>query len=247
MHNKYQNLKIYDPEKLVKNSKDIFFIEMVKIREELLNQYLNKNYKVVDLCCGAGAYFENIINFTDDIIAVDNTERYLEYININYPNIKTLLTDASDLSQVTDKTVDLVFCYSSLYYIEGIENVLKEIKRVLKKDGTGILEFGNKYSINALISKQFEKSESWAKSYPISYKEIITILSKKLNFKIVEKRHFQITSYYGSIKKFSIMNFVSHPFLQKFFCFKIKNKMIDEWISSLLPHLSFKKIIVVKS
>ena len=246
MKNNYQNLNIYDPNKLIKNDKEIFFKEMVKIRENFLHDNLRKNIKVVDLCCGTGSYFENILSQTHDIVAVDNTERYLKHINKKFPFVKTVLTDASDLSQIENDTIDLLFCYSALYYIKEIDQVLHEIKRILKKDGKAILEFGNKLSLNSFISKKFEKKKNWAKSYPIKYQEIIKILSKNLKLKIVSKRHFQITSYYGSTDKYSILNIISHPLLQRFFCIKILDKMIDEWISTIFPYFSFKKIIVIQ-
>ena len=246
MTNRYQNQKIYDPKKMTKNKTDIFFMEMVKIREEILKNFLHKDFNVVDLCCGTGAYFENIFDYTQNLIAVDNTERYLDYINKKYPNVKTILTDATDLSQITDNSIDILYCYSSLYYIKDTDKVLHEIKRILKKGGKAILEFGNKNSLNSLISKKFEQERNWAVSYPISYKKIIEILNKKLKFKIINIRHFQITSYYGYTKKYSLLNLMSHRYLQKIFCIKIKGKLLDEIISTIFPNFSFKKIVVIK-
>lgn len=90
---------------------------------------------LLSLCCGIGLEL-NGLN-TQDITAVDVAPQYLEKLSQQYPNIKTVCSDALEyLRTQPDKSFDVISI------IDGIEHMSKEIglklvtemKRVAKRE-----------------------------------------------------------------------------------------------------------------
>jgi ubiquinone/menaquinone biosynthesis C-methylase UbiE len=109
----------------------------------------------LDLACGGGWLTAYLSSFEQIklIFALDSSNRFLNELVL--PTVKILNGNPSKVNLIEglftpllfeDSTLDLVVSSSSLHHAESLEGVLKEIKRVLKKDGLLIILNETPYS-----------------------------------------------------------------------------------------------------
>jgi len=110
------------------------------------NSKLNLGDKILDAGCGIGLYgFEYALKNKVSVTGVDlskdkikNAEELKESLRIN--NIKFLRGDLTNLD-FEDESFDFVICSDVLEHIPNDQKAMKEIGRVLKKNGTLLLTF----------------------------------------------------------------------------------------------------------
>jgi len=119
-----------------------FSITRAKIWPEFkfLKNLVKENQKVLDIGCGNGRFSEL---FSDSVkyIGVDISEKMLAIAKERYPRRKFILFDGLNLP-FADESFDLVICIAVFHHLpsEELRQVfLKEIKRVLKKEGKLVL------------------------------------------------------------------------------------------------------------
>lgn len=128
-------------------------------------RFIRPNQRILDLGCGNGRFFE-IANGAE-YFGCDISEKMIEIAKERYPQAKFFLTAPFSLP-FQDNFFDKVFCLAVFHHIPSFEfrmKFLKEIKRVLKKDGQLFLCVWNllpkrktkllliKYTILKLIGK----------------------------------------------------------------------------------------------
>jgi ubiquinone/menaquinone biosynthesis C-methylase UbiE len=130
----------FDVKKLEKlnNPKRVEMIELGKIINEL---QLSPNSVLVDIGAGTGIFSEEMLDLIPDsqCYALDISEEMLEWIDQNRVSklksrLKTKLMDENNIP-LKDNIADLVFMITVHHELEDGEILLKEIKRILKKDG----------------------------------------------------------------------------------------------------------------
>ncbi len=123
--------------------------KLPKLRYKLSKSFMKKNLiKLLDFGCGNGA---NTILFKEDfqqIIGVevekDRLKEASDYVNSHgITNISYKIYDGYNLP-FKEKTFDYVISYEVLEHTEDDNQAIKEIKRVLKKNGLFILTVPNK-------------------------------------------------------------------------------------------------------
>jgi ubiquinone/menaquinone biosynthesis C-methylase UbiE len=55
----------------------------------------------------------------------------------------------------SNSSFDLVYCFSSLYYIPKVGEVIHEVSRVLTFRGKCVVDFGNLYSLNTIVCNAY--------------------------------------------------------------------------------------------
>jgi len=207
------------------------------IKREYLEEYC-KNKVVIDLGCGTGEFTFIAAEYAKKVAGIDFAGKMLEKMKkrmqqFEKPNIYLLQADITKLP-LKENNFDVIYSYSTLYYIKEIEVLFYEMNRVLKKGGFAIFELGNKFSHNTLLVKK-----SNLISHHISTSKMLMII-KSTGFKVVEHRAFQICMW-------NVIPFMGGT-LEKKVSKKINEKMIDEIISSLpiLRNFAFRHLFVCK-
>lgn len=131
-----------------------FAVDLLEIKE---------TDKVLDLCCGTGDMTQLILvkNYASiDITAVDFSSKMLDQARKrfkNYSNVNIIQADAMNLP-FDDDSFDCIIISFGLRNLENIPEGLKEIKRVLRKDGRLVnIDFGkpDSFFLNLLFSIYF--------------------------------------------------------------------------------------------
>ncbi len=124
----------------------------------------NKEIKIID--AGSGVTFfpyylaSNIQNAKIECCDYDKSlESIFTKINTNYPSISKIQFSETDIHKLTfpDEFCDIIYCISVLEHTENFETIIKEFKRILKKNGLLIITFDISIDGSADIPK--EKAE----------------------------------------------------------------------------------------
>ena len=116
-----------------------------KEMEFLGKDFLENGDKVLDLGCGSGRFSETMEEKNIEYVGTDNSEKFIEIAKKRYPNLKFLLAEAKNLP-FPENYFDKVYAIALFHHLPSKEyriQVLKEIKRVLKKEGLLILTVWN--------------------------------------------------------------------------------------------------------
>lgn len=114
----------------------IWLREPYTFYERLLENYTTAISNVLELGSGTGMHTGCVLEQRCSVIATDISKSSLEVLEYqfrNFANLKTLVCDMENLP-FSEGSFDLIFCSGSLSYGEP-KIVMKEIKRVLKKNG----------------------------------------------------------------------------------------------------------------
>ena len=114
----------------------IWLREPYTFYERILENNTNAKSNVLELGSGTGMHTGCVLEQRCTVTATDISKssiEVLEYQFRDFANLKTLVCDMENLP-FSENSFDLVFCSGSLSYGEP-KTVIKEIKRVLKKNG----------------------------------------------------------------------------------------------------------------
>jgi ubiquinone/menaquinone biosynthesis C-methylase UbiE len=224
--------------------------KMIEIRRSMLSRFA-ANRDVLDLCCGSGVYLIPILDKVKSAVGIDFSSNMLngfreELRNVKTPNPVLIEADATSLP-LSDACFDFVFSFTALYYVPRVELAIKEVARVLRPSGYAVLELGNLYNINTLITAGFHKQLGWAKTYHISYYKMWKYL-RAASLEPVEWHCFQLSPMYGAPRKYIWLYPITHPAWKKLMGIEIRGKMLDEWISSAFPlrYIASRHLIVTR-
>ena len=101
---------------------------------------INEGDRVLDLGCGNGRFSEIILPRAS-YVGLDNSERLIALAKNRYPDAEFVVADALDIP-FPDNSFDKVYSIALLHHIASLEmrqQVLSEIKRVLKPNGLAII------------------------------------------------------------------------------------------------------------
>lgn len=228
------NYKLYEHEIAVygidKNvGPNDYFRKLTEIKLDYVRQYGRKK-KILDIGCGGGDYLFELKDTIAGGFGIDYTDKA-----INAANAREKVLGASHLEFIKanarqlpfeDGAFDLVFSFSALAYIPQKEEVVKEMTRVLVKNGIAILEIGNLRSLNTIVCASYPE---YTKACHIS----ITAMKKMLlssHLEILQWRAFGILPFWADRPAW--LRPLLHPRWKEFFQKEIKSKMLDEWVSN---------------
>ena len=121
---------------------------------EELKKYIKDGERVLDLGCGNGRLFELFKNKKVEYIGVDFSEKFIKKAREKYGD-HFMVADAFNLP-FSDNSFDSIWAIAFFHHIPSKHlrlKILKEIKRVLKKNGKVIMTCWNFYQLHYLRIK----------------------------------------------------------------------------------------------
>lgn len=107
-----------------------------------------KNKRVLDISCGEG-YGSYILSLSGskEVVGIDISEETISIAKKNYKsdNLKYIVSDASVLKDFDDNYFDLIVSFETIEHLKDVNEYLKEIKRVAKKDAIIVISCPNDY------------------------------------------------------------------------------------------------------
>lgn len=109
---------------------------------EDIKKYFNENgkYNILDVACGPGYLTKELsLNFKKSVIyGLDHSRYVINLAKNNCKNIKNInfIVNNINNTKFNNDFFDLIICKDSLHHFKNINLALKEMLRILKKDGT---------------------------------------------------------------------------------------------------------------
>jgi 2-polyprenyl-3-methyl-5-hydroxy-6-metoxy-1,4-benzoquinol methylase len=163
---------------------------------------LVKNKVVLDIACGSGYGSLILAGSAEKVYGVDVDEATIKYAQEKYhkKNIEYKVGDGAQIP-LSDNSVDVVVSFETIEHIKNYHQFIKEVKRVLKKDGLAIISTPN--DLEFAEGNHFHVHE-------FEYDELFKTLNK--DFKNI-KPFFQATWKYVAIGDESLFSSDGHPTL----------------------------------
>lgn len=140
---------------------------------------------IADLGCGGGKYTLLALQNNANVISLDKDLNSLKWLKQRTNLSNVILGDVIALP-LRKNLVDGIFLIEIFDQIRETETLLKECRRILKKDGKFILTFRNSSSFKSKL-KQLRKTRYYQDTH--SYREIMLFL-KDLEFEIIRKEGY---------------------------------------------------------
>ncbi|WP_085902019.1 class I SAM-dependent methyltransferase [Kiloniella majae] len=201
---------------------------------------------VMDLCCGNGEHLLGFREDFNDCLGVDFSDAFVDEADTRRQqagadNVRYICANARDMP-LDNVSIGTAYCFSSLYCMPQIVEVLSEVSRVLETGGVFIFDLGNIRSLNSIVCGAYTEL---AESCHISIDDMCLSI-EKVGFEIVEHRRFQLFPLWGDRPWW--LKPLLHPLIEKIMRKEFKGKMLDEWISSapILRSFAFRHVFVCR-
>ncbi|MDO8680079.1 MAG: peptidoglycan bridge formation glycyltransferase FemA/FemB family protein [Acidobacteriota bacterium] len=237
---------VYEPARVsrpVYTEGDDYTDRLLQTRFELASRHY-RGGRMVDLCCATGSHLIDNAGQIDKAVGVDFSLRYLDVAQglartRGIDNVTFVQADARGLPLATG-SVNLLYCFSSLYVIPGAEDVVTEVGRVLASGGRAVLDFGNRRSINAFCLRYYT---DWAPPHLLTVRQIRGAIDAA-GLRTVTHRRFQLLPLWAG--RPSWLWPLLHPAWKNVLKRRLFGRMLDEWVSSLpgLRAFAFRHVIV---
>jgi len=149
---------------------------------EVMLKYIKKGSTILEIGPGAGRWTEILVSLADNLILVDISKKCLDLCKEkfkNYNNIRYFLTEGQ-LDFIQDNSIDYIWSYDVFVHINptDIRTYLRDIRRILKPHGYGIIHHSGQYDNNKTRERGF-------RSYMTS--ELFASLVTENGMKMVEQ------------------------------------------------------------
>ena len=161
----------------------------------LLKKYSNRNYKALEIGCGGGRITSVAINLFKRIAATDVSKEMLRKCRetIRDQNITFHKIDGFTLNEFEDESVDFIFSHDVFAHFSSLQvyPYFQEIKRVLKRNGIGLVSFYNfraHFGIFKKMSLDFNDQRKFPPHMRIHFitEEMLRIMLEDLKIEIIE-------------------------------------------------------------
>lgn len=119
--------------------------------KKLLDSYIAKDKKVLELGCGGGYYGMHYGPHCQEYLGIDlspiNVEIFSQLIEeAGYENVRAEVGDATALTGIPDESQDVVLCLGPMYHLNHADRkaCIAECQRICRKDGVVAFSFINK-------------------------------------------------------------------------------------------------------
>jgi ubiquinone/menaquinone biosynthesis C-methylase UbiE len=162
----------------------------VSRRINLINSYSNlKDKFILDCGCGSGDYLLSFFNYSEKVFGIEYSEKKVEKFKSFGISVANVVQGNIEDMPFDHQKFDLVLLNEVLEHIPNQEKALKEIYRVLKKDGVLIVMAPNRFypfETHSII----HKSKNWAVPHYIPFIPFIPVKVGGIFFKYVARNYF---------------------------------------------------------
>ena len=243
-HNKWETL--YTPSMLNRPTAGDYFSSLFDLKNKIVRDY-GKGKKILDLGCGTGAHLLPLLSDGYDVVGVDFVTTHLNTLRAQWlasgGSSSRLRTIAADITTVPEppESYDLIYSFSTLYYISSIDAILAEIARLLRSGGRAILEFGNRRSLADIEARRVPTG---VRSYHVSPGVMRAALAHA-GLSVCDEHVFQCAPLYGGATP---QDRELNALLKSLLAVRVADgRMLDEVISSspLMSPFAFRHLFVV--
>ena len=228
-----------------RNPENSYFARLAAARlDEVKRQY--RGGVVLDLCCGAGHQSFALAGSVERIVGVDFSPEMVQAARATaaqrgHANLSFCVANVRQIP-LKSESVELVYSFASLYLIPGVEEVVREVARVLKPGGVAIMGFGALYSLNTLVSRAMSDT---AEPCHLTVRQMTKTLTDS-GLVPIHDRSFQLLPHWGNRPLWMLP--LLHPVWQRIAKPMLGGRMLDERISSLplLRRFAFRHLITSK-
>ncbi len=190
---------------------------------------------VLDIACGEGYGCALFASAAKSVVGVDINSEVVEYATIEYSTHKNIrfIVGSCDSVPLPDNSVDVVTSFETIEHHDKHEEMMQEIKRVLKPDGVLIISSPNRltYSDEPKYSNPFHVKELY-------YDELAALL----------RRYFGYVEIYG--QRIAIGSFIfklENSKANVFKAYTTDGNQVEQKVSSLNAPIYFFAICSNKS
>jgi len=158
---------------------------------------LPKNSKILEAGCGIGNYVISLSKMRHDTVGIEIDPERVDIAKKNMKKFgisdeKILQGDLSNLP-FKDGEFDAIFCHGVIEHIADSERAVKEMARVLKKDGYAMISVPNRYTSFTLskISLQAIDKITGSKFWNVGFEKSFP----QWKFKKMIERHMEIKDF----------------------------------------------------
>lgn len=214
---------------------EMFYLPVIKmVFKRIIREIkkIKKSGRILDIGCGKGVFLRELLKYGYDIYGVDPYENILECV---LPEVRSRVKNSSILNtKFPENFFDVIVMKQVLEHIYDINAVIREIRRILKKDGIAYVEVPN---FNCKEAKLFEKF--W---YNLEIPRHLYQFTKETLKKFFLKYDFKVSKELGN---FGIMIFKSPLAIVNSFYFFLKKKVKSNLIVNLTKIPSFFPLIFI--
>ena len=196
-----------------------FFYHEMRRRKEivfnLLKSRTQQDYKeAVDVGCGAGYYVAGLMDLNMNTIGSDISKSMVEITKSNLVKqnkiSKTLLCADCEYLPYPSNHFDVVLCIGVLSYVSNELAILKELKRIVKKNGIIVFNVPNALKLRNVLDPYYYLIRGWKHTSNLL---LIILKRKNLAVKVSDKTLMDAPQNRYTINQ--IDNFLSEAALEK--------------------------------
>lgn len=216
-----------------------------KYDKSVYDNYINLNTKVLDIGCGDGeAYGWYVTQKTKNYYGIDISENVIN--KTKEKGIKTVISDVTNKLPFEDNFFDFVICNGILEHLFLPENLIIDIKRVLKSNCYLFLYVPNVAYIGdriLFLFGRFRPRGSLDSKYNPWKDAHIRFFTKKSLFYLLEKNNYKIDKFWGAGNNY----FLEISIFRKLFPHEILNKLQSKisFIGNIYPSLMSAGFLVL--
>ena len=149
---------------------------------KLLNPQTNET--ILDIGCGTAKLTNDIANVANKVYGFDYSQNMIDDARNKYPHIDFQVGDTQEQLDYPTESFDAVFSNAALHWMFDAENVIKNINKVLKRNGRFVFEMGGKGNLNHILqtmdslSGKYNLKDFHLENFYPSISEYTTILEQ---------------------------------------------------------------------
>jgi 2-polyprenyl-3-methyl-5-hydroxy-6-metoxy-1,4-benzoquinol methylase len=227
-----------------------FDLEVSDLVEKMIKNKNREKFNLIDLGCGDGNLLfslqkKELLSNAEKIIGVDLSPRRIQNLKENIKGAIGIVSDACNVKRLENEIFDVVISSQVIEHVYNDNELLKEIKRLLKSDGVAY--------ISTVIKKWYGfyiyRRDGRFRLDPTHVREY----SSKINFlNLLERNKLKIINYRIKIITFPLSDLIIRIFIKIGFInpsavrnIYIKNKWIKLFRKIIIPIIGYYTIEVL--